>query len=701
MIRRARLVLTAAGVAFITRAAGAAMYNTTWLGGSGEWYYDYKWSLHTVPINTATDQYNAFITGDSAVWAGNGTVNSVYIGTGARMDVGVANRLTAAGGITVDGFVEMGANAVLRVGAGQAFGGNGKIDFYYGGCVVAATGGSLTIGPGLTVGTNTFPEAASGTIGEPAYPVTNYGTIASLKQFAKVTVVGQTFTNGGTLLLGADCAIDINTTLKRLSELGTVSNPGGGGSVRLVGTVDNSASSFVLDGSVPGLTVGGTIVGGTVTATGAGVLRTGTLTLDNVTLNAPAIVSGLKIRAGQTFAGNADVLLPSSGTFITADTTTGTLAIGAGLNIHGTGTVGQSGAPLVNHANLTADNPGKVLTVAGSTFTNDGTFRATNNGILAFAGTYTLASLGTVTNDGGTLRLAGTLTNTGQTFTNGSPYTFQQLAGRILGGTVNAPAGATELFVPSTTTTATLENVTYNGVLRMEPSAAATLRGTTLNGTVHLAANTTLAIPGTLSGAATLLLGGTTSLVTNSTPNASAANLVLGPGVIVRGGSGTVGPTGSYSMTSQGLIQADPGSTVTLQGLFGVTSDGILAALAGSTIKSLHSLSLGSTGTLLVELGGAPAQAALNVTGSLNLSGSDDVLDLRQVTPGVGPFLVATYTGTVTGAFDHVSPGYLVDYSTPKKIFVTALPEPGTALWSALVTIASLARRRRCRATGG
>jgi fibronectin-binding autotransporter adhesin len=673
MTRRARLILTAASLIIVSPVARATVYDATWLGGTGNWDDALKWSLHTVPLNTDTDQYNASITGDSAVWAGNGTVNSVYLGTGARLDVGVG-KLTATGGITVDGYVAMAANSVLRVGSGQAFNGTGTIDFFYGSCALTSTGGSLTIGPGLTVGSSTFPESASGTVGETAYPLINHGTIASLKQLATVIVAGQTFTNDGVLLLGANSRIDLDTTLQRLSDIGHVSNPTGSGTLRLIGTVDNADSTFVLDGSVPGLEVGGTIVGGTVTATPGYELRAADLLLDNVNLATPVVVGKLKVRDGQAFTGTADIRLAGVGTLITSETTAGTVVLGAGLNVHGAGTVGHTTGPLVNHAAVTADVPGQVLTIAGSAFTNDGTFRATNGGVLAFDGTYTLDNLGTVVNDSGTLRLAGTLDNTGRTFTNGSGRIWQ-LAGRIFGGAVSAPDGGGELVIPST--------------------ATATLDGVSVEGTIQLSPDSTLVLPTPLAGHATVLLGGPTSVITNVLfPRSTSHDLVLEAGVVIRGGSGTVGPTSSFAFYNHGLIQADPGAAITLRGPFGIFSDGTLSLLGGSTVTtSLSSLSLGNGGTLAVQIGGPAGQALLNVNGSLDLSGSD-VLALDPLDPNpVGTYLIATYTGTLTGAFDSVTQGFVVDYSTPHKIYAVVVPEPAVAVVPALWAI--LARRRR------
>ncbi len=69
-----------------------------------------------------------------------------------------------------------------------------------------------------------------------------------------------------------------------------------------------------------------------------------------------------------------------------------------------------------------------------------------------------------------------------------------------------------------------------------------------------------------------------------------------------------------------------------------------------------------------IELSGTSADT-LVVGGNLNLSATDS-LDVTG--SGTGPWLIATYAGTLTGAFDNITSGYTVDYSTSGQIKLTA-----------------------------
>jgi len=68
---------------------------------------------------------------------------------------------------------------------------------------------------------------------------------------------------------------------------------------------------------------------------------------------------------------------------------------------------------------------------------------------------------------------------------------------------------------------------------------------------------------------------------------------------------------------------------------------------------------------------------------------------LGSVEPG-SEFIIATYTGDLSGVFDTVSPGYLVSYSTPHEVIVTAVPEAnGSIVLLALAILHTKRRRRR------
>lgn len=138
----------------------------------------------------------------------------------------------------------------------------------------------------------------------------------------------------------------------------------------------------------------------------------------------------------------------------------------------------------------------------------------------------------------------------------------------------------------------------------------------------------TLAGPNNYSGATTVEAG--VLLVNGSLSAASAVAVEAGATL---GGTGTV----AGSVNAPGTIA--PGASV-----------GTLTT--GATILS---------GTYACEISGAASDVL--AAGPLDLTGA--TLAVTELTPGTAfPYVIATYTGTLTGAFASVTPGYAVDYSS-------------------------------------
>jgi hypothetical protein len=141
--------------------------------------------------------------------------------------------------------------------------------------------------------------------------------------------------------------------------------------------------------------------------------------------------------------------------------------------------------------------------------------------------------------------------------------------------------------------------------------------------------------------------------------------------------------TGSVSWTNNGTLAVDSTSMINInQGRFG---DTVFAS--GSAFDTV----LGSNG----------ASGIIAITGNLEFQ-SGVSLNLSMVAGTVfsGPYEIASYTGTLTGSFAEVTPGYTVSYSQPGEILVTAdppltspLPEPSGGLLCASLCFL----RARCR----
>lgn len=327
-----------------------------------------------------------------------------------------------------------------------------------------------------------------------------------------------------------------------------------------------------------------------------------------------------------------------------------------------------------NNGSISATGASSVVVIDLSrpgTFSSPGTVSASAGAMIALSsGTHssTPFSLNAATLD---LESGATLDNTGRTVAPGVGSTVLIQGGsRILGGLVDASPG-----IVTVVDSGTLEDLSLGGIVTQVQGADTTLRGTittpapatieadTPGGsyTVHLSGNVTLAGTNSLSIADQAVVEGLSG----------GETLTNGTGHVLR----IVGPveTSNLTLLNQGTIQIVPGSTGLVVG--------------GNTAFE--------DGTLQEVLGGGDA---LHVQGNLSLGGTDDALALAGGSPG-STYVVADYSGVLTGAFEHVTPGYTVTYDTAaRQILATvAVPEPMGAgmLVMALVAFHRPGRRWR------
>ncbi len=131
--------------------------------------------------------------------------------------------------------------------------------------------------------------------------------------------------------------------------------------------------------------------------------------------------------------------------------------------------------------------------------------------------------------------------------------------------------------------------------------------------------------------------------------------------------------------------------------------------LAGTTVATLApgasigtlsvdgDVDFGDFGRFLVEVGDG-ASDRLDVTGLLNLSSDNDLLEFQTVGSLGAIYVIADY-GTLAGQFDTVvglPEGYWLDYAYLGQSQIALVPEPSAAILLALGLVALLARRR-CR----
>jgi len=599
---------------------------------------------------------------------------------------------------------------------------------------------TLTIGAGITI-------RGRGTIGQNSSlrAIDNLGTI--IADSGTLTVTGINWTNnnilradGGTLTLAGSWNNTgtlnvINSGLLNLggtfatAGVGSLINDGTGTS-NLTGTLDNTASTFTLDDTTGSLHFnGGTIQNGTITVTPAStsayLIDIGNATLDNVTLDidltignartltilndltlgginnpSPTITiastgSSTRLRFNSvdaTLGGTGTILLQdnaSNNNFIDQNSATSTLTIGAGITIHGRGTIGQnsssrainnlgsiiadSGTLIVTGVNWTNNNilraDGGTLTLAGS-WTNNGTLSVINSGVLNLGGTFSTAGVGSLINDGtGTTNLTGTLDNTASTFTlDDTTGSLHFNGGTIQNGTITVTPASTSAYLIDIGN-ATLDNVILDIDLTIGNARTLTiLNDLVLGGINNPTPTITIASTGsstrlrfnsvdaTLGGTGTILLQDNGSNNNFVDQNPGTTTLTIGAGITIRG-RGTIGQNSSLrAIDNLGTIIADSG-TLTVTGI-NWTNNNILRA-DGGTLTLAGSWN--NTGTLNV----------IN-SGLLNLGGT-------FATAGVGSLINdGTGTSNLTGTLDNTASTFTLDDTTGSLHFNGGTIQNGT-----------------------
>ncbi len=461
---------------------------------------------------------------------------------------------------------------------------------------------------------------------------------------------------------------------------------------------------------------------------------------DNIILNSGA---SLAFEPNQTFDSG---LISGSGNIEAGYGGAGGLTLGANAAIEGSvnfyGAIyGNTRSPLSNNGTINANTRGQSLSINNSVFTNNGTAEATNGGILTInspywsnagtivgtsgsvvnlGGNFTTADIGTFKANGATVNVTGTLDNSNSTLVlNGAAGSWSLNGGTIKNGTVALADGQTLNIVSGMLSGVSVTggnlNAGYNSAVTVENGLR--LNGNALvsgpHGAIYFSGNQTfdhgtirLTGPGSILYAAynanTTLTLGTNALVEGGA-DLYQGNLINN-GTINANTSGQSLSIDTSIFTNNGTAEATNGGTLNIRpGNGGAwTNNGILAldSNTGSNIVTASDLTFAVGSALNIVLGASGASGQLQVNGNLIIDPGDPSLNLSQLagTTFAGPYLIATYTGTLTGTFGSVTPGYTVSYATPNDIYVTkfvAVPEPATLAILAVGALALLARRRR------
>jgi autotransporter-associated beta strand protein len=164
------------------------------------------------------------------------------------------------------------------------------------------------------------------------------------------------------------------------------------------------------------------------------------------------------------------------------------------------------------------------------------------------------------------------------------------------------------------------------------------------------------------------------------------------------------------AQTGAGLATVAAGATLGGTGTLGgaLTNSGIVNPGAGiGTLNVNGNVTMGADSHFAIELSGATSDK-LAITGNLDVSALGNFLDVTGTGTG-SSWVIATYTGTLTGTFETITTGYLVDYGTLTNSQVTLstvsdgssfagrVPEPSSIFLFGIALASSISGVRRRR----
>ena len=559
-------------------STGGAWYGTTSLPGTTD-YVVIDPSVHPYTKQPAVGTLNSAFNTLTLIGAANSVTES-----SSNRSLTIASGSTSghqSDGSTYDNTIQ----GTISVSAGTLSFDVGNQGGTLSGGTISVSGGVATLSSTGTAGWNN----AGGKI------LVSGGT-ATLSGAPGWINTGTISASGGTLTLASN--FNNNTGTISQSSSGTLNNTGTISQGTVLGTINNTGT---LSGATLSLATisGGTIVGGTLSGSsvsnatnGAGTLTVtsastwsggtnsgtlltsggGTLTIQNTLANTGGIVSG----AGGTVS-------IASGGLVNFGNVSGIVTNNGEL--HQT-TIGDGSTPTTvtggTISGLTSANSGNVTNgwnSAGSTFTGTGGTSTWTGG--TNSGTLTTAF-------GGTLSIAGSLTNTNGTVNGGGGTLTVASGATVTGGTVSGPIGSS----------GTLNGVTLTGV---------NLTGGTLSGATAINLNT---LNGLINSGTTTINSGTTTL--SGTITNTGSTFAVAGGLLVLSGATISGGSITGTASSQGSVQlsglSDPG--------------GFDLTVTGGTTSANGDWNIGVGDTTHVDSG-----ATLDVAGNINNTGGTLAVD--------------------------------------------------------------------------
>jgi hypothetical protein len=623
--------------------------------------------LINISNGSVLDQFSSAITGGTITTTGTGALvvfsNGANFLNGVTVNglvdaVSIANaRERVTNGMTLNGTVNIGNGGIVSLDStgvpNQTIAGTGVFNLADSSARLSIEGsGTTTLGAGIIV-------QGQGNLGSAAFSSGNNTLVNNGQILAN--------TSGGTLTLsqpGSGGAVTNNGTL----------GASNGGTLALQSNITNGGTISAGNTGVVEQD-GVTISGGLISTTGSGVLRAnssggnyldnttvaGTVDLSTIANARERITDGLTLNGNinianggilsldsngstgntQVVSGTGSINLNDAGALLSVEGT-GNTTLGAGITVHGQGSIGQASYSsgnntLTSNGLISADVHGGTLSLnapaSGGSFINNGTLQAIN---------------------GGTLVLSTNITaNPGSQIVSGTGSTVIQ-NGVAINGSFSSSGGG--LFTATSSGGNILNNVQFSGNLDASSIANARERignGLTLNGAVNIGNGGIVSLDSTL-GASNSIGGTATFNLNDSSAQLSvegSGSTTLGAGVTVRG-QGTFGgalfSSGNNALTNNGLVSADvQGATLNVAtpangGTF--TNNGTLQAINGATLLLSTSILANAGSQILAGNGSQVVQSGVTLDGALNTTGTGVI----TVTSNGGNYLNgATLTGTL------------------------------------------------------
>jgi hypothetical protein len=371
-------------------------------------------TLNNVTINgNATEDNSAAVTIAGGALANNGIYSMNSSGNSTDIILNASTAISGTGTFQLSNFagnrIYGNATTTLTIGSGQTFQGSGQLGVAQ---TVVTNNGIIdaNASAGLTLSVSGTTSTNSNTI-----EATNGSTL---------TLTGTMSNTGSGVVTSTDTAAIVlaSATLNNNSITGTATG-------KITSTGTSALNSLTVNG--PLINNGGTLslntvtLSGNYTANNASITDTSGSLTNNATfsLNAGANNTDWVFTTNTALSGTGTVQLSNSVNNRVYAATGQTVTIGSGQTFQGSGQIGGGQTVIINNGVIDANtSAGLTVSVVGTTSANNNLMEATSGGSMRLVGT--MANTGTLSTDNtSSIVMAGTVNQTGGHITNAGSAT--------------------------------------------------------------------------------------------------------------------------------------------------------------------------------------------------------------------------------------------------------------------------------------